>query len=101
MVEEALWRARDGVPGPVFVECPVDLLYAESTVRELYGSMAGKKGKSLASRAASWYLKRHVDGLFRGQDRRPAPLEGKTPEALEPDGRAVRRAVRSAKEFPL
>ena len=28
-VEEALAVSRDGVPGPTFVECPVDLLYDE------------------------------------------------------------------------
>ncbi|MCL4839900.1 MAG: thiamine pyrophosphate-binding protein, partial [Thermoanaerobaculia bacterium] len=36
-VEEGLHRAREGVPGPVFVEVPVDLLYPEGTVRKWYG----------------------------------------------------------------
>jgi acetolactate synthase-like protein len=38
-VEHALRTARSGVPGPVFLECPVDLLYDEQTVRTLYVEM--------------------------------------------------------------
>ena len=40
LVERAFLVARQGVPGPVFVECPVDLLYDEATVRDLYASMS-------------------------------------------------------------
>src|SRR5215207_1084790 len=32
-VERAFEVARSGVPGPVFVECPVDLLYDEASIR--------------------------------------------------------------------
>ena len=41
-VEEALVVAREGVPGPVFVECPVDLLYDEKLIRGWYEDAAGK-----------------------------------------------------------
>src|SRR5512144_2884396 len=41
LVEEAFRIALDGVPGPVFVECPVDLLYPEALVREWYGAKSG------------------------------------------------------------
>src|SRR5213596_474477 len=33
MLEKAFAVARSGVPGPVFLECPVDLLYDEPLVR--------------------------------------------------------------------
>ena len=33
-LEKAFEIAQEGVPGPVFVECPVDLLYDEPVVRE-------------------------------------------------------------------
>src|SRR5512134_3648022 len=36
LLETAFAAARDGVPGPVFLECPVDLLYPEATAREWY-----------------------------------------------------------------
>jgi acetolactate synthase-1/2/3 large subunit len=62
-VDEAFDIASEGVPGPAFVECPVDLLYDEATIREWYRAAAGK-GKSLADRALGWYLRRHADRLF-------------------------------------
>ncbi len=33
-VSEAFAAARAGVPGPAFVECPVDLLYDEASIRQ-------------------------------------------------------------------
>ena len=38
LLESALRLAQEGVPGPVFLECPVDLLYPEALVREWYGA---------------------------------------------------------------
>jgi len=49
-LEEAFQVARSGVPGPVFVECPVDLLYDEASIRQWYTDAAGK-GKGLADGA--------------------------------------------------
>lgn len=59
--------AQSGVPGPVFVECPVDLLYEEATVREWYG-IKSQTGRSLAERAIKFYLNRHVNHLFADLD---------------------------------
>jgi thiamine pyrophosphate-dependent acetolactate synthase large subunit-like protein len=71
-VERAFSEARSGVPGPVFVECPVDLLYPEEVVREWYG-LGGRKG-GLAGWAQRIYLGRHVNRLFADADRsRPTP----------------------------
>jgi acetolactate synthase-1/2/3 large subunit len=69
-VAEALAVARQGVPGPVFVECPVDLLYDENTIREWYGDAAGK-GTSIADRLLRLHLERHAARLFAKAD--PAP----------------------------
>jgi acetolactate synthase-1/2/3 large subunit len=64
VLERAFRESQSGVPGPVFVEIPVDLLYDEATVREWYGMKS--KGRSLAEKAVSWYLKRHLDRVFAG-----------------------------------
>ena len=64
-VTEALAAARSGVQGPVFIECPVDLLYEEATIRQWYTDAAGK-GTSIADRALRWYLNRHAARLFSG-----------------------------------
>src|SRR5512133_1496058 len=37
VLERALRVAREGVPGPVFVELPLDVLYSEALVRETMG----------------------------------------------------------------
>ena len=37
-----LTLAQPGVPGPVFIECPVDLLYDEASIRQWYADAAGK-----------------------------------------------------------
>ena len=70
-VERAFAVAQSGVPGPVFIECPVDLLYDEASIRQWYAE-AGGKGTSVADRALRWYMNRHVRGMFAGSAR-PAP----------------------------
>ncbi len=62
-IDEAFAVAREGVPGPVFVECPLDLLYDEATVRQWYAD-ASAKGASLPDRLQRLYLQRHVDQMF-------------------------------------
>jgi len=64
-VTEAFALAQEGVAGPVFVECPVDLLYDEATIRGWY-SDASARGNSLAAIAQRWYLRRHVERMFSG-----------------------------------
>lgn len=67
-VEQAFTRALAGVPGPVFIEYPVDLLYDEASIRQWYADAAGR-GTSLPDRALRWYLRRHVARMFDGADR--------------------------------
>lgn len=86
-VAEALAVAREGVPGPCFVECPVDLLYDEATIRGWYGAAAGK-GASIAERAMRWYLRRHVERMFAESDAPLAPAREPAP-AAQPGERAV------------
>jgi len=64
-VSEALAVAREGIPGPVFIECPVDLLYEEATIRQWYIDASGK-GTSIPDRLLRFYLNRHASRLFAG-----------------------------------
>ncbi|MBZ0110822.1 MAG: thiamine pyrophosphate-binding protein [Thermoanaerobaculia bacterium] len=93
VLEEAFVVAQEGVPGPVFVECPVDLLYDQETVREMYGAK-GAPGKKppLSMRLLSAYLNHHAKGLFRGVD---AVRFGDRhrPNPQEPSPWGVRRAA--------
>ncbi len=82
-LEEAFRQAQSGVPGPVFVECPVDLLYDESMVRKLYGT--GRGGKSIGQKAVNAYLTLHVNRMFAGAEKQHAgpmiQIEPLTPDA--------------------
>jgi acetolactate synthase-1/2/3 large subunit len=71
-VDEAFAVAQTGVPGPVFIECPVDLLYDEATIRQWYADAAGK-GKSIPDRLLRFYLNRHVEKMFGGSAQFAAP----------------------------
>jgi len=74
-VSRALEVARSGVPGPVFVEVPVDLLYPEATVREWYVKESGvQKMKGLGAMALGAYLDAHLLRQFHAP-RIPAVLD--------------------------
>jgi len=80
----ALSVAASGVPGPVFVECPVDLLYDETLIRQWYADAAGK-GKAIGDRLLRWYLNRHASRMFAGADTggTPAVIHVEAPRAPE------------------
>jgi acetolactate synthase-1/2/3 large subunit len=64
-IQKAFEVAQTGVPGPVFVECPVDLLYDEAVIREWYAA-AAPKGSGVSNRVVRAYLNQHVRRLFAG-----------------------------------
>lgn len=64
-VERALELAQDGVPGPVFIEVPIDLLYAEDLVRDMFMKESGvKDAKNLGSKALELYMRGHLYRQF-------------------------------------
>jgi len=65
-VERAFAEASSGVPGPVFVELPIDLLYPRSLVVQFYGLTSSAQAQGFKSRMLHWYLSRHVQRLFAG-----------------------------------
>lgn len=69
LLEEAFHAAQEGVPGPVFLECPVDLLYRADIVKSWY-SAKSKPGRSasLQERALAAYLDFHTWRMFAGAD---------------------------------
>lgn len=65
-LEKAFRVAQEGVPGPVFVECPIDTLYGEEIVREWYGEKSNDTPpKNLTERVTKWYINFHANRLFK------------------------------------
>ena len=58
----AINTAISGVPGPVFVELPIDLLYPEEDIRKEFINQLPKGG--LFGKIANWYVNRHLNDLF-------------------------------------
>ena len=83
VVQQAFKVAQSGVPGPVFIECPIDLLYTEELVRQWYGSKPDTSQKAgLKSRMLDYYLKRHVDKMFECEfeEMKPGTFSVKSPD---------------------
>jgi acetolactate synthase-1/2/3 large subunit len=95
LVERALWTAREGVPGPVFVECPVDLLYPEALVREWYGVERPLAGASIGKRVERAYLRGHLARVFRGSAAGDGAEPPSPPSPPRVAGFAVARAARA------
>src|SRR5512139_2453259 len=91
-LDDAFRLSREGVPGPVFLECPVDLLYPEALVREWYTTRAGRDARSLGERALRWHVGRHLGRLFGGAGSRTGEAPAPT-SAPRPDETRVRRAA--------
>lgn len=69
VMEKAFRIAQEGVPGPVFIECPIDILYPEAMVREWYGAKSKSGTENLKDKAIQWYIERHAKKLFEDKDK--------------------------------
>ncbi len=68
-LEKAFAIAKEGVPGPVFVECPIDTLYGEELVRSWYGAKSKEEPpKNFQERVVQWYINYHAKNLFAGKE---------------------------------
>ena len=61
-LDNAINTAISGVPGPVFVELPIDLLYPENDIRTEHMNQLPKNG--FFGKIARWYVNRHLNNLF-------------------------------------
>ena len=62
-LEKAFQICQEGVPGSVFIEIPLDLLYPKSLVEQLLVAEAGK-AKGLAGWVTNLYLSNHLRRTF-------------------------------------
>jgi acetolactate synthase-1/2/3 large subunit len=99
-VERACQIAMEGVPGPVFVEVPVDLLYPEEVVRSWYEKETGMgKAKGIGAKALELYVKGHLYKQFHAPTLPDVHLPVKLP-ALRSDTSLDRaaEALKTAKK---
>jgi acetolactate synthase-like protein len=77
-LERAFHEASSGVPGPVFVELAVDLLYDQQVVREWSAKQLDKPNKTLGEHAIATYVRGHMKWTFAGSKdpvfHAPAPV---------------------------
>jgi len=89
VLEQAFRAAQEGVPGPVFIELPIDLLHDEAVVRQWYGA---RSGRTIPERAVQTYLRLRVAWAFHDSlGRTPGGLIEATPPA--PDTSRVAAAA--------
>jgi acetolactate synthase-1/2/3 large subunit len=92
-IERAIAIATGGVPGPVFVEVPVDLLYPEAVVRSWYEKEVGVgKAKGFTAKALEWYVKAHLYRQFKA----PTLPDVTMPELRLPNLRSAQDAIGAA-----
>ncbi|MDP1890956.1 MAG: thiamine pyrophosphate-binding protein [Gemmatimonadaceae bacterium] len=92
VLERALRVAREGVPGPVFVELPLDVLYSEALVRETMGlSTPPAADAPLRKKLEHWYLNRHAGKVFAAGG--SAPQDPVHVMRVHPSARAVARVA--------
>lgn len=65
-IEKAFEEAQSGLPGPVFVECPVDLLYDEQLVRRMFVTKSTSRMGGLPGLALQMVLSAYLTHRFAG-----------------------------------
>ena len=63
-LRRAIYVAQSGVPGPVFLELPIDTLYPYKLVRD--GLFPKTPAKSFGQKVTNWYLENYLNRLFAG-----------------------------------
>jgi acetolactate synthase-1/2/3 large subunit len=91
---EAFRVALSGVPGPVFVELPIDTLYPRELIAEWYGlkpqdvaertdeKTPAKPSPTLNQKMQQWYLSNHLNTMFSGDLEQAAAYAAATARVL-------------------
>lgn len=97
LIAEAFYRASSGVPGPVFVELPVDLLYDYEVVHSWYLESAGKSN-NVAAKLRRAYLNWYVNRRFKGTPPAPFRKEPLVPSHSPAEIERASAAIRQSKK---
>jgi acetolactate synthase-1/2/3 large subunit len=98
-LQEAFKIAREGVPGPVCIEYPLDVIYTEALVREFFEKpLANPKG--LAATLMSKYVTFKMSQVFKGlrTARIGLPIPHHVPQHTEAQAKMVFNLLKGAKK---
>ncbi len=97
ILRQAFQAARSGVPGPVFVEIPIDILYPYSTVKKELMSM---EFKGILGSITKAFITRHVKQTYSGDLTSPdlPPLPVDVPVTSSANVAAAARVIKHAKK---
>lgn len=98
VLRKSIYEAQSGVPGPVFVELPIDSLYPYHLVQE--GLFPKAPAKSLGQKITNWYLQNYMNRLFAGAwtPQRTAPISPSFPRHSPSDVADVAKLICGAKK---
>eukprot|EP00698_Gefionella_okellyi_P001515 TRINITY_DN1144_c0_g1_i1.p1 TRINITY_DN1144_c0_g1~~TRINITY_DN1144_c0_g1_i1.p1 ORF type:complete len:646 (-),score=181.90 TRINITY_DN1144_c0_g1_i1:867-2804(-) len=98
LLTKAFQVAQSGVPGPVFVEFPIDVLYPYGAVLSEVVGKESAPPKTIMQKVIKWYLTRHVKRMFAGGfDDAGKPVKPLPVQPLTASQSAVAQAVAALK----
>lgn len=95
-LEKAFKVAMENVPGPVFLEFPIDILYPESLVKEWYG--LNRTSDSLKGKLKQWYINRHAKSLFVHNETIKFSTNTFKATFVKPDSQPIKKAKKLVKK---
>lgn len=97
-LRRAIYEAQSGVPGPVFVELPIDALYPYKLVQE--GLFPKTPAKSFGQKITNWYLQNYLNRLFADawKDQSLTPIIPRFPHHSPSDVTEVTKLIRRAQK---
>ncbi|TJY61003.1 thiamine pyrophosphate-binding protein [Sinimarinibacterium sp. CAU 1509] len=102
LLRRALRVAAEGTPGPVFLECPVDLLYDEALVRQWYvAKSTPRPGAGIGEHAIAAYLRLHLNRQFAQVHAPSEVAETITPPSPQPSDVAAAAQRIATAQRPL
>eukprot|EP01005_Ploeotia_sp_CARIB1_P001473 NODE_39_length_2174_cov_473.107474_g38_i0.p1 GENE.NODE_39_length_2174_cov_473.107474_g38_i0~~NODE_39_length_2174_cov_473.107474_g38_i0.p1 ORF type:complete len:626 (+),score=132.90 NODE_39_length_2174_cov_473.107474_g38_i0:61-1938(+) len=96
-LQDAFRIAQEGVPGPVVIEYPTDVLYHEDIITDFY--LKKRPPKSLFEKFTNWYLQRYITDIVKGTVNAPIglPIPFDYPHATSGQASQVFNYLKTAK----
>ena len=64
-LDKAFHIAQSGIPGPVFLEYPLDVTFPEELIRDQYGTKSGQQTSGIGGKMIYWYINHHLNPIYK------------------------------------